>query len=99
MLDTSTKLEGTTSTISLTGRLDTMTAFDFEKELKTVIEKSDKLILNFADLDYISSAGLRVILSAQKEMAKKGGLVIRNVKPEVNEIFEVTGFSGILTIE
>ena len=71
---------------------------EFEKEIED-IEGVKKLIFDFASLDYISSAGLRVLLSAQKVMTKQGGMIIRNVKPEIMEIFEVTGFSDTLTIE
>ena len=84
--------------ISLVGRLDTTTAPEFEKEL--VLDGINELVFDFANLDYVSSAGLRVILGAQKAMNKNSGtLVIKNVKPEIMEVFDMTGFSDILTIE
>lgn len=91
------KAEGTELTVKLAGRLDTTAAPELEKELKECYNSITELILDFEDLEYISSAGLRVILSAQKET--KGKLVIRNVNEVVMEIFAVTGFTEILTIE
>ncbi len=86
-------------TVVLTGRLDTTTAPQLEQALKDELDNLDSLILDFEKLDYISSAGLRVLLATQKVMGKKGGMVIRNVNDTVIEIFEVTGFIDILTIE
>lgn len=91
--------EGNTLTITLKGRLDTTTAPRLEAELKTGISKVTELVFDFAELEYISSAGLRVILSAQKVMNRQGSMVIRNVNENVMEVFEVTGFVDILTIE
>jgi anti-sigma B factor antagonist len=91
--------EGTTLTIALEGRLDTTTAPQLEAELKQSIGDSQKLIFNFEKLEYLSSAGLRVLLSAQKVMNKQGEMVIHNVNETIMEIFEVTGFIDILTIE
>jgi anti-anti-sigma factor len=91
--------EGSTLTIALVGRLDTTTAPRLEAELKTGIGGVMELIFDFAELEYISSAGLRVILSAQKVMNRQGSMVIRNVNENVMEVFEVTGFVDILTIE
>lgn len=85
--------------LKLTGRLDTTTAPELENELKESLGGISMLILDFAELEYISSAGLRVILSAQKAMNKQGKMIVRNVNSEVNEVFEITGFSDILTIE
>ena len=85
--------------ITVAGRLDTMTAPEFEKEIKENIEGVEKLVLDFADLAYVSSAGLRVILGTQKIMNKQGEMIIKNVNETVNEIFEITGFVDILTIE
>ena len=93
------KLNGTDLEIALEGRLDTMTAPDLEKELNASLDAADTLTLNLADLAYISSAGLRVLLSAHKAMSGKGGMKIRNVNEIVREVFDVTGFSDILTIE
>ena len=85
--------------ITVAGRLDTMTAPEFEKEVKENIEGVEKLVLDFADLAYVSSAGLRVILGTQKIMNKQGEMIIRHVNETIYEVFEVTGFIDILTIE
>ena len=92
-------LNGTTLEVALEGRLDTMTAPELEAELNGSMEGADSLVLDFSKLDYISSAGLRVLLSAHKAMAGKGGMKVINVNDIVNEVFEVTGFADILTIE
>ena len=91
--------KGNKLTVVLEGRLDTTTAPQLETEIKENISGVESLVFDFAKLEYISSAGLRVLLSAQKIMNKQGDMVIRNSSEEVNEIFEVTGFSDILTIE
>lgn len=93
------KLEENTLTIALEGRLDTVTAPKLEGELRTSVNGISTLIFDLGALDYVSSAGLRVLLSAQKVMNKQGNMIIRNVKPEILEIFEVTGFVDILNIE
>lgn len=90
-------LSGTELTIMLEGRLDTMTAPELEKELKGNYDSITGLVLDFKDLEYISSAGLRVLLSAHK--ALNGKLVVKNVIDTVMEVFEITGFADILTIE
>ena len=90
---------GTELAVALEGRLDTVTAPELEKELKGSLDGVSELTLDFAGLEYISSAGLRVLLSAQKIMSCKGGMKIKNVNETIMEIFEVTGFSDILTIE
>ena len=87
-------IEGSKSTIVLGGRLDTVTAPEFECS-----ENAEELVIDLKDLDYTSSAGLRVFLKAQKIMIKKGSLKVVNVKEEVMEIFEITGFSEMLDIE
>ena len=92
-------LNGITLNIALEGRLDTTTAPELEKELKDSLDTADALTLDFSKLDYISSAGLRVLLSTHKTMVKKGGMKVVNVNEIVNEVFEVTGFTDILTIE
>ncbi|MCR5619637.1 MAG: STAS domain-containing protein [Lachnospiraceae bacterium] len=92
-------LEGTKLEISLEGRLDTMTAPQLEEEVKNNIEGIKELIFDLKNLAYVSSAGLRVLLSAQKIMNKQGSMTIRNANEEVMEIFEVTGFIDILNIE
>ena len=90
---------GAALTLALEGRLDTITAPELEAELKKSLENVTELTLDFSKLDYISSAGLRVLLSAQKIMSRVGSMKITGVNETVNEVFEVTGFSDILTIE
>ena len=92
-------LNGTELTITIAGRLDTVTAPQLEAEFKGNINGVEKLVLDFAALEYLSSAGLRVLLAAQKVMNKQGEMIIKNVNDTINEIFEVTGFIDILTIE
>ena len=92
-------LNGTELTITITGRLDTTTAPELEAEIKNSVAGIEKLVLDFAALEYLSSAGLRVLLAAQKVMNKQGEMIIKNVNDTINEIFEVTGFIDILTIE
>ena len=93
-------LDGSKLTVALSGRLDTTTAPVFEKELKESLDSVDDLTLDFSGLEYISSAGLRVLLSAQKMLNASGGAMkIVAANDIVKEIFEVTGFSDILTIE
>lgn len=91
--------DGTKLEIALEGRLDTMTAPQLEEEVKNNIEGIKELIFDLKNLAYVSSAGLRVLLSAQKIMNKQGSMTIRNANEEVMEIFEVTGFIDILNIE
>ena len=90
---------GTALEIALEGRLDTMTAPELEAELNNSLQNADSLTLDFSKLEYISSAGLRVLLSAHKAMSNKGGMKVTNVNEIVREVFEVTGFADILTIE
>jgi anti-sigma B factor antagonist len=85
--------------IALEGRLDTMTAPELEAELNKSMDSAETLTLDFSKLDYISSAGLRVLLSAHKVMSKRGGMKVKNVNEIVQEVFEVTGFADILNIE
>lgn len=91
--------EGSKLTVALEGRLDTVTAPQLEGELRTAVDGVNELVFDMSALDYVSSAGLRVLLSAQKVMNRQGSMVIRGVKPEIMEIFEVTGFVDILNIE
>lgn len=91
-------LEGTNLVISLEGRLDTTTSPLLEAELKQSINGITELVFDFEQLAYISSAGLRVLLAAQKVMNKQGKMTVKNVNEMVAEVFEVTGFSDILTI-
>ena len=88
-----------TASFALEGRLDTITAPELEEQLKESMNGVTALTLDFEKLDYISSAGLRVLLSAQKVMNKQGTMKIIHVNETVMEIFEVTGFTDILTIE
>ena len=90
---------GTELTLALSGRLDTTTAPQLEAELEECLAGVTDLFFDFAELEYISSAGLRVLLIAQKKMNKQGDMVIRNVSEMIQEIFEVTGFCDFLTIE
>ena len=92
------KGNGSELTISLTGRLDTNTAPQLEAELKAACEGLTKLVLDFSVLSYLSSAGLRVLLAAQKIMNKQGEMIICNANEYILEIFDVTGFRDILTI-
>ena len=93
------KANGNELTLALTGRLDTITAPQLEAEVKENIDGVERLVFDFAALDYLSSAGLRVLLTAQKIMNKQGSMVVRNINETIAEIFEVTGFCDILTIE
>ena len=92
-------IEGAKLTLALEGRLDTTTAPQLEAEVKGALTGVTELALDFSRLEYLSSAGLRVILAAQKIMHKQGRMVIRHVNETILEVFEVTGFSDILTIE
>ena len=91
--------DGDKLTIALEGRLDTTTAPQLEGELRTAVEGIKELEFDLKDLAYISSAGLRVLLSAQKVMNKQGSMVIHNANEDIMDIFDVTGFVDILTIE
>ena len=93
------KQDGSAMVIELEGRLDTMTAPQLEAELNESMPGAESLILDFSKLDYISSAGLRALLSAYKVMTTKGGMKVTHVNDIVREVFDVTGFSDILTIE
>lgn len=93
------KLNGTELNVKIIGRLDTTTAPQLEDELNEILSGITKLVLDFAALDYLSSAGLRVILKAQKTMNKQGEMIVRNTNETINEIFEITGFADLLTIE
>lgn len=90
--------ENGTLRIALEGRLDTNTAPQLEAELKTSLSGITELELDFSGLEYISSAGLRVLLAAQKTMSRQGKMTIRNVNETIMEVFEITGFVDILTI-
>ena len=92
-------VQGSTLNIALEGLLDTTTAAQLEEELKRSWDGVTELILDFQALDYLSSAGLRVILAAQKVMNRQGRMVVRHVNESIMEVFELTGFVDILTIE
>ena len=85
--------------IELVGRLDTTTAPSLDKTINDDLGNSNNLVLDFKNLEYISSAGLRVLLGAQKKLQKIGSMKVINVCEEVMEVFEMTGFADILTIE
>ncbi len=99
MLHIDKTIQNGKAVFALEGRLDTVTAPDLEKELKSSFNDVTELVLDFEKLEYISSAGLRVLLTAQKTMAKQGEMKLTHVGAPIMEIFEVTGFSDILTIE
>lgn len=86
-------------TVAIEGRLDTLTSPELEEKLEPELEETDKLVLDLCALEYISSAGLRVLLSAAKAMDDHGEMVVTNVRPEVMDVFEVTGFTDFLNIE
>lgn len=97
-MDIQKQQTGSSLTLTLSGRLDSVTAPTLEAEIRE-LSGITELTLDFAGLQYISSAGLRVLLAAQKTMNKQGKMVIRSVCPEIMEVFDITGFSDILTIE
>ena len=99
MLNISKESNATSLVVTLEGRLDTTTAPDLEKELKDSLDDVTELIMDFEKLEYISSAGLRVLLSSQKIMSRQGEMKLIHVSDTIMEIFEVTGFADILTIE
>ena len=91
--------EGSKLTLSIEGRLDTTTAPDLELLLNNSLDGISELVFDFEHLDYLSSAGLRVLLSAQKRMNKQGSMKLLHVNETVKEVFEITGFADFLTIE
>ncbi len=99
MLNINKNTEGTRLTICLEGRLDTVTSPVLESELQGSLDSVEELIIDMEKLQYISSAGLRVLLTAQKVMNRQGSMVVKNANEDIREIFDVTGFSDILTIE
>ena len=99
MLNIEKTTNGTELTVALNGRLDTTTAPELEATLKASLDGVTALNIDMKALEYISSAGLRVLLSAQKIMDKQGEMKVNHVNETIMEIFEVTGFSDILTIE
>ena len=99
MLNIQKNIEGNKLTVALSGRLDTTTAPELEACLRESLDGVSELELDMSALEYISSAGLRVLLSAQKQMMQKGGMKLTKVCEDVMEVFEVTGFLDILTVE
>ena len=99
MLNIKKTKEGEKLMIALEGRLDTLTSPDLETEFKSDIDGVKELVLDLEKLEYISSAGLRVLLLAQKTMNRQGSMVVTNANESIMEIFEVTGICDILTIE
>ena len=93
------KRNGTELTAAVEGRLDTLTSPEFEEQIEPELEGVEKLILDLSELKYISSAGLRVLLSVMQIMEEQGEMTVRNVPPQVMDVFEVTGFIEDLTIE
>ena len=92
-------IDGDKMTIGVEGRLDTVSAPELEKEIKENATGIKELVVDFSGLEYISSAGLRVLLGAHKLMLTQGNMVVENVSDEVGEVFEITGFSDILNIK
>ena len=99
MLNIQKTKNGTDFAIALEGRLDTITSPDLEGEINKATPDATKLILDLGSLDYISSAGLRVLLGAAQAMDGKGDMVVRNLNQSVREVFELTGFSNLFNIE
>ena len=93
------KKDGKALVLALAGRLDTVTAPELEAVLKDALAGVEELTFDFEKLDYISSAGLRVLLSAQKTMNRQGSMKVIHANEMIREIFDVTGFADILTVE
>jgi anti-sigma B factor antagonist len=98
-LKVSVSNEGAEYTVTVEGRLDTNTSPELEAKINEVIGNANKLIIDLGNLEYISSAGLRVLLGAAQVMEGKGELVVRNVTEAVREVFDLTGFNNVFTIE
>ncbi|MCQ2511857.1 MAG: STAS domain-containing protein [Lachnospiraceae bacterium] len=92
-------LEGTEATLKVIGRLDTLTSVDLEKEITEVVPQIDSLVFDFEELEYISSAGFRVLLATRNKSGKTLKIKILHLTEEVESLFEVTGFCDIFTIE
>ena len=97
-MNISKTLEDKKLTISIDGRLDTSTAPELDEELKASLDGVEELVMDFTGMEYISSAGLRVLLSAQKVMNTQGEMIVTGANDTVMEIFDITGFTDILTI-
>ena len=98
-LDINVKKDGAEYTFLLEGRLDTITSPDLEAKINEAVGDASKLIFDFAKLDYISSAGLRVLLGAAQAMNGRGDMTVRNLTQSVREVFDLTGFSNLFNIE
>ena len=98
MLKIDTKADGKNVVLVLTGKLDTTTSSELDAELNKIYGDAENITFDFTGIEYISSAGLRVLLSAQQKMNKQGSMKVINVSDGVKEIFEITGFSKILTV-
>ena len=99
MLNVKTKTDGNCLNVELKGKIDTTTAPELTKKLEAPVKNAESIVFDMKELKYISSAGLRIILSLHKEMSKKGGLVLKNVNENIMEIFDFTGFADILNIK
>ena len=95
-MDIAKNLDAGRLTITVAGRLDTVTTPQLERELD--LNGVTELLFDIAGVEYVSSAGLRLFLTAQKTMAKQGSMTIRGARPVVREVFDITGFSAILTL-
>ena len=99
MVEISKNLEGTRLTVTLSGELNTITAPNLETSLLEDLPSIDEIVFDMADLSYITSSGLRVLLVCQQELEERGGVTIRSASPVIREVMEVTGFDSILTLE
>ena len=91
--------EGSNLTVKLAGRLDAVTAMQLDKDLATSLTGVNELTIDLARLDYVASAGLRILLKTQRKMDRQGSMMIKNVQPAVREVLDMTGFSQFLTLE
>lgn len=98
-MDIIKNLNGDELTVKLVGRLDTTTAPSLEGSISQELANAKSLVFDFSELDYVSSAGLRVLLACQKQMNKQGSMCIKHVKDEIYEVFDMTGFLDILKVE
>jgi anti-sigma B factor antagonist len=99
MLNIDKTIENGIAILALEGRLDTLTAPELDQAIRALPEETEGLVLDMENLEYISSAGLRVLLTGHKKMAGKQGMKVRDVNETIMEIFEVTGFANVLAIE
>jgi anti-sigma B factor antagonist len=91
--------KGDIVTLFVEGSINTQTSEEFEKAISDVFKDTHNLVVDLSKTDYISSSGLRVFLWAQNEVEDKGSMVVRHVAPQVKEVFDMTGFSSLLTLE